>query len=120
MEEDGRARAGDEQFGRRVGTQDEAGEKIVFGFRLDGSWAIHFGNGRPRERAGWERSGGRLPGVVLRRAAGEDGRSGGGGDGDGPKSLSRVKSSAQYLHAGGVWRVMPEGLDVQGGGGSGV
>lgn len=102
-----------------MGTQDEEGENFVLGLRLDGSWAIHFGNGRPRERVGWERREGRLPGVVLREA-GEDGGSGGGGDGDGRSSLSRIKSSAQFLHAGGVWRVMPEGLDVQVGGGSGV
>ena len=59
-----RVRAGDEESLRRVydervkaaaavkrlGTHDEWCERVFFDFRLDGSWSIHFGNGRAHER----------------------------------------------------------------------
>lgn len=108
--------------------EEEGGEKYFLDIRLDGRWDIHFGIGRVRDEEEWlvgvrraeeERDGrdtsGRGDGCGSGRGHGN-----GSGSGSGGVSLSTARSSRQHLQTGGVLRVAPEGLVVQGGGGRGV
>ena len=90
---------------------EDMGEGVVFR-RLEGRADIHFGSGRGcGEGFGWG-----FVGELW--MCGRGGEGGIVGEGDGEARYSR--SEAQCLHIGGCVSVMPLGLLVHGGGGSGT